>query len=960
MNKYRLNQILEILLFPVMDSELGKEDPLLTCYKAYREYMQESHRIEISIRTRADCEKEYKKARKKLVEYLVERNHGRVKSEDDVQMLLDLYYSMTELECEMEYLARVRADRKYANILMENISSCYIKSLARISCSLITYRDGVAAIRQWVDKDVAHKDLFSSSSVYSKIEIWNLLCRFTAPDLYIVIAAIENKLGLEALYEQKPNIALADKLLVKSIQKGVAENHLHFSVGFDYEIVWLYYTNLNFVEKQKAGVWKTDIYKQLQLALFRYFAANYLEQEEKGEGFGVWLRNPAWKELFEIIYKLYVGEYIGEVSKECQEVIYKLYAQAKKESTIRECDYLMDKIYFHYIEYKTSSEFILLYKCYRYLKETEADTFFARVFLQYVRLKNEYFYTMFQQHMFQGLEYFQKKFHLTKNSMEKNVLPTEDMMVEVFRSQAKIANLRKLEIRVAPLVDGYELDHFSYEKSSRSILKQLSEQICMILKSYRRYILEGVLGVRWAWDLLKKCECDRLNLEEIINEIRMNKVTIPTLGIIFHFIKEDYLEDICGQYCWRSVCGDKDLHSSHRLLRRLYTTNIAIALEELRSNIPKLSEYIVGIDAASDENAVEPWMFSSTYKTMRSRLHTKPVLEIWNTGGFEKIQNIGFTYHVGEDFRHIVSGLRHVDEVLEHFSYKAGDRLGHALALGIDIEQWGMENEVVPIPIQEHLENLLWTWGVNVCEGIDLPIQLEVLEDRINNIIWELYEEPEFISIKMLYRAYQMKFDASHEKIAHKLLKGEINKRGFCLCRNTEECFKGWTAEKLLMTNYCPVYEGAEKYARVSMISVSKEDITLYKKIQEHLIHKVEEMGIFIETNPTSNLTIGDVSHVRKHPIFHLNRRGNEMGNKALVTINSDDPAVFNTNIENELAYIYYAAEAKGIAKSEILEWIDRIREYGIEASFVQKEKGVEQILSEIENILEEIRRLRI
>ena len=78
---------------------------------------------------------------------------------------------------------------------------------------------------------------------------------------------------------------------------------------------------------------------------------------------------------------------------------------------------------------------------------------------------------------------------------------------------------------------------------------------------------------------------------------------------------------------------------------------------------------------------------------------------------FLRIPNIGFTYHVGEEFRHIMSGLRHISEVMEHFNYKAGDRLGHAIALGVDVDQWVRENEVITIPAMEHLENLLWLWG---------------------------------------------------------------------------------------------------------------------------------------------------------------------------------------------------------------------------------------------------------
>ena len=34
--------------------------------------------------------------------------------------------------------------------------------------------------------------------------------------------------------------------------------------------------------------------------------------------------------------------------------------------------------------------------------------------------------------------------------------------------------------------------------------------------------------------------------------------------------------------------------------------------------VPLLSEYIVGIDAASNENAVEPWIFAPIFRACRS------------------------------------------------------------------------------------------------------------------------------------------------------------------------------------------------------------------------------------------------------------------------------------------------------------------------------------------------------
>ena len=136
------------------------------------------------------------------------------------------------------------------------------------------------------------------------------------------------------------------------------------------------------------------------------------------------------------------------------------------------------------------------------------------------------------------------------------------------------------------------------------------------------------------------------------------------------------------------------------------------------------------------------------------------------------------------------------------------------------------------------------------------------------------------------------------------------------------------------------------------MVNNAIEDLETYEILQKHLIKKIEKKGIYVETNPTSNLIIGEFPELSKHPIFSLNQNVSDSANHVLVTINSDDPAVFGTNVENELAYIYYAAETKGYAKETILEWIDKIRVHGMNASFIQVNKSADTILNEIEEII--------
>ena len=69
----------------------------------------------------------------------------------------------------------------------------------------------------------------------------------------------------------------------------------------------------------------------------------------------------------------------------------------------------------------------------------------------------------------------------------------------------------------------------------------------------------------------------------------------------------------------------------------------------------------------------------------------------------------GLTFHVGEDFRHLLSGLRAVDEALRFLNMGPGDRIGHGLALGLNYKIWcervGGE---VAMPRGERLDDLVW------------------------------------------------------------------------------------------------------------------------------------------------------------------------------------------------------------------------------------------------------------
>ncbi len=102
-----------------------------------------------------------------------------------------------------------------------------------------------------------------------------------------------------------------------------------------------------------------------------------------------------------------------------------------------------------------------------------------------------------------------------------------------------------------------------------------------------------------------------------------------------------------------------------------------------------------------------------------------------------------------------------------------------------------------------------------------------------------------------------------------------------------------------------------------------------------HGIHIIEDMravelvverGIALEVNPWSNYLTNSVRRIEEHPLKRLF----DLGVK--VTINSDDPEVLDTNLNNEYRI---AHEILGMS----LEDIARCNRYAVEASFLPEEQ---------------------
>lgn len=552
--------------------------------------------------------------------------------------------------------------------------------------------------------------------------------------------------------------------------------------------------------------------------------------------------------------------------------------------------------------------------------------------MQYLRSKNFVFKDILQSVPIYGLEYFQMHYSTMRRNERAIRLEKHEICKILLHSIHQNVFLKKYEIRVGIPELGVKV---KTEYNKQELKRKILREIYLVLKEYKKI------------------------LEEYQEE------QVPNLGIIFSFFKTDSVDNRIGDMCWLqySETGTKSWNMDHITLKQKRMKDSAVALEELRGEIDFLDKYVVGIDTASVENKAEPWIFAPVYLAIRRQIITKPIRQEKNR--YSRINNIGLTYHVGEEFRHILSGFRHIYETISFMGFKAGDRIGHGIALGEDIERWVDRHETIVIPIEEWLENLVWLWGTSISGELNVNIFAEQLKEKIQILASEIYGNDTNLTPDILYEAYLEKFHLLHEK-SFEMMKQycqrdmlEEDGEHFCKYykgRSNEE--HRWTTEKLVCAYFCPVY-----YRRMQqpiMVHVERENLSLYLKIQEELLRIVAQKGIFVEVNPTSNTAIGENRELFMHHIMNLNNHGlvNEHAHEVMVTINSDDPLIFSTNCENELGYMYHALLSKGYSRERVIEWIDKIRQYGVDSSFVREIRPRNTLLNEIGQILQQIEKI--
>lgn len=919
-HKERIDLIVRCMVLPFCDERFLKKDYLLDVGTAYYNLCKKRNNPDYN-----NYKKVYQKAKQAIENLFID--DLRQINLDDITMIFELFFPR-------EDIARCLENNRIIEWL-------YFDHLLDLANMFVTMRDGSLSIKT-VER---RHEPFKGFKGFNKVELWQTLTRIMTPDIIMISYFIDVPMEDMEYLVNIPNVLpLSDLPLRKILDEGVAETHLHFNAGVIYVKVWETVMNFHLWQDSIDEYNKRYGVQYLYLSIYRFVFAIYLEHckksDEKPQGIKAFINytfSEQKQELNEIFSTLQKQKFDKkDLNKKITcDFLYRLIkAYQQKRFTIdgvEDFEDILKSTVYRFVPNDTSCEMIFLFRTMSFFKERRYNTkdqenteMLLQLFFIYIRMKNVFFFDKVQGNKLRGLLFFSRYYSKATESKyhpQKQLHPKEDFTwyAAALKQQFKIKTLKKIEIKVTP--PSIDLVPKTISGEDRGYQIAILRQLKLIFMAYNECI-----------------EKEALNGQ---------KANIPTLGIVYHFIKQNDPDNFSGKIC----LFKEDRYFYGNGYYALYKKSIYF-MKNIRCLIkkyPLLSEYIVGIDAAAVENQVEPWVFAPVFQESRSKATT-----IHSVRGVDKpIQNIGYTFHIGEEFRHILSGLRHVDEVLNHFSYHSGDRIGHGLVLGIDVEEWVANNEFVVLPIGEHLENILWIWGMQ--QQQNHVITHKNLDFEIMQIAEEIFPSIRGMTPYLLWKTYNRSFDGiepREEAILKKKLKN-VNKCGGypnCIFPN-EQNEISWNDYNLHCVYYCPCY--FEALRKPIFVKVSSDEVTMYKELQKKIVRRVEELGVYIETNPTSNVAIGEFEGLFKHPGLNLNNRefSQEESNSVLITINSDDPLVFNTNVENEMAYLYYAMIHKKYSRELILEWIDKVRKNGMNSSFVKKTKDKDTLLKDI-NVL--------
>lgn len=872
-------------------------------------------------------------------------NRGQISNLDMAESIINFYYAK---------------DAEY------NVDD-FFEILEKAALSLLTYHHNQLCVDMFDIYDLDESKKYENF-YQNKILDYFELNKFIADSLLTALYNHNHNYDVEYCIQNnllKP-ISVVNHQLDILLHKGIAETHTHVvgSIPFEQQWDWIaceIYDNSMIGEnllkrisshesiqfQQKSCGYNGDIVKLLKSAmLIRLLIMIYLVVGDikKFDTFLIKIENSLddlnKSRLYSIVRGVESAEYLNKLNdldfKALIESLQRIIYRQIMFSQINDMEhYFSERLYRDFIKKfgfnnkycsKEHVEYILQYQSIDNIKKNN-DNNFKKAFLYYIRVKNFIHSFITQSTDIKGFLEFQ---HFFKSQNAIYDIPS-NMFSNIFQTYL-YENVKFLEIRIGHI----NLKTINNKYDKFTVLQDINVNGLKVIfyKTIKTFI---------------KAYLQFLNVNETLD-------VIPQAGLILHFNKRyDH-----SKKCWDSYFRTyDDSFLRYKEFQEECFLNLII-FQEIRNELPYGQDYLIGIDGASNELLTEPWVLAPVFRSVKDRYSNILKNKAKNMYGIELQlrRDVGITYHVGEVFHSIASGLRHIDEVIDYYGFQNGERIGHGTILGVSIDNYISQQHIISLPAIELLDNLLWLYHLKSSHNLFNNISISYFEEELWKIIHYIYNDESGhlkaeITIHHLYKSYRKQFDelGSIHDIRNEYECNNHIMTSYCVFKVN----KHWDENLLLLSRHCRCF--LEKMSRIVQINVDNGIIKqIYEEAQQYLINKVSHKGIIIETNPVSNVNIGEIYGMQNHPIFALNDSFDQDYNRVLVSINTDDPGVFSTTLRNQYGFIQQMLYDRGIPMEKALQWIDRARGNGLNSSFLNKKiKSKEQIKKELNEIIEHI-----
>lgn len=777
---------------------------------------------------------------------------------------------------------------------------------------------------------------------YSQLLRWRELSHKLGQDFFVTsyLACNDEKGGRVRSNLTWPVVISTDNTrLHKMLGKGMAENHFHLKGSAPYfDLIWI--SLMNRIEDRKGE------YKATGMLSNRLVGDTYYYDGIKSQNIYILVLKAALIRvtLFEVING------IKDITDEenSYNMLFKIISMGELELVLQINKY---KRKINLYKYLYGVEFELLENKgvidYTIKKEDfkETNNNFKKYLFGERKFLYDCFYEIYKKDDSKGFKKYEAFFYvycMIKRKLRAELIQVNDKVG--FKNFAEYQDRKGIFLKKDPIL-GSAVYSMAIEASREDQnIKSFESRICEEdstenTNSEVKKIDETIRKSKVKFNILGRYE-DILNKRKKV-EFKNNYF------YVMHIVK---LRDKATEKCLSK--GKMDYILIRDSERREKAKSVAMQLMDIRNRNLESGKRILGIDGCANEMDCRPEAFAQAFRLLR--MHTaREEFKFIDNEDENKINSLKVTFHAGEDFLDVVDGLRYIDETIKFIGLKHGERLGHALALGVDVKDWyTFKGNRITLSKQNYLDNIVWLinnikkYGMGECAGLTYKLEIEYykyysyiiggtsLDNSIYYKSWLLRGDNPKLYRSGLFKDEQ-KITFWDRCAINTNIKGEL--------RNDENIAK-------LYYMYHYDFGVRKRGAEIISVKICDDYIAATKMVQIKLREKVRDLGIGIECNPSSNFLISTFKRYDKHPLITFYNKelvnGHTSSPQMFVSINTDDQGVFATSLENEYALMALSLEkAKDIngnrlyEQENIYDWLDKIRRMGLQQSF--EEEGV-------------------